>query len=301
MRFVSTALFAALFAVHASADWRQAKEVPPELSAETRAKFEAKLAEAKAAYAAQASADALIWVGRRTAYLGRSKEAIFLFSRGIAVYPQDARFYRHRGHRLLTLRCFAEAAADFEKGLELTAGKPDEVEPDGLPNAKNIPTSTLQFNLWYHLGLARYLQGDFEGAVAAYRGCLRVSRNPDTVVATTHWLYMALQRAGREGEAGITLGAVPDDIEVIEDHDYLKLLHLYLGKITPEEVEAGLGKDAAGGLSDASLGYGLANWHLYNGRAEEARRLFGRIVAGKEWSSFGYVAAEAELARANPD
>jgi tetratricopeptide (TPR) repeat protein len=295
MRVFISALILCLSIVASAADWREAKEAAPVLPAETRAKFEAKLAEAKAAYAKEASADNLTWVGRRTAYLGRYKEAIGIFTRGAAQFPQDARFLRHRGHRLLTLRCFAEAAADFEKGLELTAGKPDEIEPDGLPNAKNIPTSTLQFNLWYHLGLARYLQGDFEGAVAAYRGCMNVSKNPDTVVATTHWLYMALQRAGRTGEAGMVLGSVPDDIEVIEDHDYLKLLHLYLGKIAPEDMETALGKE--GGLSDASLGYGLANWHLYHGRAEVAEKLFRRIVAGDQWSSFGYVAAEAELAR----
>jgi len=297
MRILFSALCLGWGPLILAADWREAKEVAPALAAETRAKFEAKLAEAKAAYAKEASADNLIWVGRRTAYLGRYKEAIFLFSRGIVVYPKDARFYRHRGHRLLTLRCFAEAAADFEKGLELTAGKPDEIEPDGLPNAKNIPTSTLQFNLWYHLGLARYLQGDFEGAVAAYRRCLNVSRNPDSVVATTHWLYMALQRAGRTGEADMVLGAVPDDIEVIEDHDYLRLLHLYLGKIAPEDIESALGKDAAGGLGNASVGYGLANWHLYHGRAEEAEKLFRRIVAGDQWSSFGHIAAAAELVR----
>ncbi len=282
-------------AVVSAAGWREAKEVAPDLPAESRARFDTQLAEAQAAYAKEASADNLIWLGRRTAYLGRYKEAIALFTRGVEKFPKDARFLRHRGHRLLTLRCFTEAAADFEKGLELTAGKPDEIEPDGLPNAKNIPTSTLQFNLWYHLGLSRYLQGDFEGAVAAYRGCMNVSKNPDTVVATTHWLYMALQRAGRTGEADMVLGSVPDDIEVIEDHDYLKLLHLYLGKIAPEDMETALGKE--GGLSDASLGYGLANWHLYNGRAEEAAKLFRRIVAGDQWSSFGYIAAEAELVR----
>lgn len=299
MRFVVFAVGLVLGALAAAAGWREAKEVPPVLPEETRAKFEAQLAEAKAAYAKEASPDNLIWLGRRTAYLGRYKEAIALFTRGVEKFPQDARFLRHRGHRLLTLRCFAEAAADFEKGLELTAGKPDEIEPDGLPNARNIPTSTLQFNLWYHLGLARYLQGDFEGAVAAYRRCMNVSRNPDTVVATTHWLYMALQRAGRTGEADMVLGSVPDDIEVIEDHDYLKLLHLYLGKIAPEDMETALGRE--GGLSDASLGYGLANWHLYNGRAQEAGKLFRRILAGDQWSSFGYIAAEAELSRPAPD
>ena len=52
---------------------------------------------------------------------------------------------------------------------ELTSGLPDEVEPDGLPNAQNIPTGTLQFNIFYHLGLAHYLKGDLAAALDAYR------------------------------------------------------------------------------------------------------------------------------------
>jgi len=46
--------------------------------------------------------------------------------------------------------------------------KPNQIEPDGLPNAKNIPISTLKGNIWYHLGLAYYLKGDFENALWAY-------------------------------------------------------------------------------------------------------------------------------------
>ncbi len=49
-------------------------------------------------------ADALIWAGRRTAYIGRYREAIGIFSEGIARHPDDARMYRHRGHRYLTVR-----------------------------------------------------------------------------------------------------------------------------------------------------------------------------------------------------
>src|SRR5690349_16959693 len=124
---------------------------------------EAKLAEAQEALRKNPDdADALIWVGRRTAYLGRYQEAIEIFSQGIAKHPEDARFYRHRGHRYITVRNLGPAIRDFEKAAALIEGKPDEVEPDGLPNAKNIPTSTLQSNVWYHLGLSYYLQGDFE-------------------------------------------------------------------------------------------------------------------------------------------
>lgn len=50
-------------------------------------------------------------------------------------------------------------------------------------------------------------------------------------------------------------------------------------------------------LSNASVGYGLGNWLLYNGRAIEAKKIFRQIVDGSQWSSFGYIAAEVELSR----
>ena len=79
--------------------------------------MEAELADAVAAWEKDRSdADALIWVGRRTAYLGRYREAIGIFSDGIARHPADARMYRHRGHRYLTVREIDQAIADFEKG-----------------------------------------------------------------------------------------------------------------------------------------------------------------------------------------
>ena len=54
----------------------------------------------------------------------------------------------------------------------------------------------------------------------------------------------------------------------------------------------------AGGLEDVTTGYGLANWHLYNGRRAEAERVLGRILSVKsQWPAFGYLAAEAEAKR----
>jgi hypothetical protein len=57
--------------------------------------------------------------------------------------------------------------------------------------------------------------------------------------------------------------------------------------------------DAAGKdpVSEATLAYGVANWHLYNGRKDEAKALFQKIVTGPDWMPFGFIAAEAELAR----
>lgn len=274
-----------------------AREVPPQLSPETRRDFETKLNEARERFETNSqSSDNIIWLGRRTAYLGRYKDAIQIYTNGIQQFPNDARLYRHRGHRFITLRCFDAAIADLEKASRLTRGKPDEIEPDGLPNARNIPTSTLQSNIWYHLGLAHYLKGDFGRALRAYREAEKVSNNPDMLVATTHWLYMTLRRLGREKEASRTLLAVKDDLEVIENADYLKLINVYKNKLNATNIANELSGEAET-LSNATMGYGLGNWFLYNGQRAEAEKVFRRITAGSQWASFGYIAAEAELKR----
>lgn len=268
--------------------------VPAPLPEPVQVDREAKLAEAQAALERTPDdPDALIWVGRRLAYLGRYREAIEVYSRGIARFPADARFLRHRGHRYLTVRDFPRAAADLEKAARLIAGKPDEIEPDGLPNARNIPVSTLQSNIWYHLGLAHYLQGDFEKALAAYRECLAVSTNPDMLVSTTHWLYMTLRRLGRDAEAQEVLEPIRPDLDVIENGAYHLLTLMYKGELSPEGLQA----RAAGDLDPATLGYGLGNWHLYNGRKDEAVRIYREVLAGGAWAAFGYLAAEADLKR----
>ena len=41
----------------------------------------------------------------------------------------------------------------------------------------------------------------------------------------------------------------------------------------------------------------MGNWHLYNGDGARAMATFRRVLAGGSWASFGYIAAEAELAR----
>jgi tetratricopeptide (TPR) repeat protein len=270
---------------------------PPAPSAETSRELEAKLAEARAVYErAPQDADAIIWLGRRTAYLGRFGEAVEIFSEGVRLHPRDARMYRHRGHRYLTLRCFDRAAADLERAARLVRGRPDETEPDGLPNARNQPTSTLKTNVFYHLGLAYYLRGDFARARRAYRECLKFSKNPDMLAAASHWLYMTLRRLRRDAEARRVLDGVDEGAEVIENHDYRRLLLMYKGRATPERLLAEAAKDG-GSLSYASTAYGVGAWYAYTGRPEKALRIFLDITQTPQRTSFGYIAAEADLRR----
>ena len=270
--------------------------VPPPLPTEVRGQYEQRLAEARAAAErSPGDADATIWLGRRTAYLGRYREAIDIFSRGMSQHPRDARFYRHRGHRFITVRRFDDAVADLERAARLIAGRADEVEPDGLPNVRNVPTSTLHSNIWYHLGLAHYLRGDLEAALRAYREALAVSGTPDMLVATTHWAYMTLRRMGRPMDAAALLGPIQPGMDVIENGGYHRLLLMYKGLLGADEVLAATGD--ADPVQDATVGYGVANWHLYNGRRAEGEAMLRRVLASGQWPAFGYIAAEADLRR----
>ncbi len=260
-----------------------------------RSQMEAQLDSARQKLAADpTNADALIWVGRRLAYLGRYNDAVDVFSRGIREHPRDARFFRHRGHRYITLRRLDAAVADFQRAAQLIAGTEDEIEPDGMPNPLGIPTSTLHFNIWYHLGLAHYLRGDLEGALDAYQRCMAVSTNPDAIVATVHWKYMTLRLLGRDAQAHKLLDRVSREMEVIENHAYHRLILLYRGELPVDSIWHA---DAGASVEDVTTAYGVANWHIYNGRATAGVDLLRAIITRGQWPAFGHIAAEADLAR----
>ncbi len=274
-----------------------AKVIKPNLSEKAEKVYNENLEKAKVDYKRTPnSADAIIWLGRRTAYLGNYKEAIKIYTKGIEKHPKDARMYRHRGHRLISIRCFDDAIKDFKTAAKLIKGTPDQVEPDGLPNARNIPTSTLQSNIWYHLGLAYYIKGDFKKASKAYKNCLKVSKNPDMLVATMNWHYVTLRRLGKDEKAKKAITTIKDNLDIIENDSYYKLIKLYQGKIKAESLAKEIGSDT-NNLNNASMGYGLGNYYLINGQKEKATEIFKQITSGNQWSSFGFITAEAELKR----
>jgi len=253
----------------------------------------ARLASARNDYEADSgNADNIIWYGRRTAYVGDYRGAIEIFSAGIEKFPDDARFYRHRGHRYISIREFDRAIADLENAADLIEGGENEIEPDGLPNALNIPVSSLHGNIWYHLGLAYYLVEDWPNAYRAYKNGFDAGRNDDNRVSTTHWLYMIKRRMGDVEGAVPLLDVISADMDVIENMSYHDLCLLYKGEKTAQEL-LGEGEDSATG---AATVYGVANWYYYNGHEEKARELLEGLLATDSWSAFGFIAAEADLA-----
>lgn len=237
--------------------------------------------------------DNLIWFARFEAYKANYNEAIEILSQGIKNFPADARLYRHRGHRQISIRNFDAAIDDLEKAAQLIEGKENEIEPDGMPNKQNIPVSTLHGNIWYHLGLAYYLKDDMNNAFRGFKKCLDAGNNDDNIVSSTHWLYMILRRLNKEKEANSYLEAIKKDMKIIENFAYHDICLFYKGDKTLAELQG----DTAEGSSNDAIAYAIANWHLYNGDLLYAKPLYDKLLARDSWNSFGYIAAEADHVR----
>lgn len=269
----------------------------PPLAADVAARREADLERALADLERDPTdADAWIWVGRRLGYLGRFQEAERRFAEGAARFPADPRFPRHRGHRLITLRRFDGAERELERAAALFAGRPDEIEPAGLPNAAGIEIDWLGHSIPYHLGLARYLRGDWRGASDAFGTCLEVSRNEDARCSAAYWLVLALRRQGRAAAARGVLDELDGGrVQVVEYAAYRDLLRHFAGELSREELLAP-GR-AAGGVEFATRGYGAAAWARLEGDADAADALLDEVVEAGTWPAFGAIAAEADRAR----
>ncbi|WKN31247.1 tetratricopeptide repeat protein [Porifericola rhodea] len=245
--------------------------------------------------------DNIVWLGRRLAYLGRYQEAIETYTKGLQYFPNSAELYRHRGHRFISTRQFDRAIADLERSAILVKSIPISDEANGIPiplPEDNKPSS-LQFNIFYHLGLAYYLEGQYGKAAEAYEKCLEYSRTDDEIAATADWLYMAYRRMGEDEVAEETLAMIHEDMDIKENEGYFERLLMYKGMVEPDSL---LNINADVPLADRDLalatqGYGVGNFYMYNGEKQLGKQVLENIVEGRHWAAFGYIAAEADLAR----
>ena len=266
----------------------------PSFTSQQKIQLDSNLLTARQKFEKDPSEENYIWYGRRLAYRYHLSRAIEIFSEGIEKYPESYRLYRHRGHRYLSIREIDKAIADFKKASQLMEGKPIEIEPDGIPNALNTPLSSTQFNVWYHLGLCHYLKGDYEEAKSAYFNAMSVSNNNDLLVASLDWLYMTYQRQGKREAADSLLVYVTEETTVIENDSYLNRLRMYKGEMQPEQVLSPDSNTSDYDLALATQGYGVGNWYLYHGDTAKAKEIFKRVLDGKQFTAFGFIAAESD-------
>jgi Flp pilus assembly protein TadD len=201
------------------------------------------------------------------------REAIATFTKGMAIAPDNPLLYRWRGHRYLSVREFDKAQADLTKGLALD--------------------STL-YGILYHLGIVRFVRGDFAGAAALFARAQPRAPDAGELTGSTDWLWMSLMRAGRKAEAQAMLDRHPDSLAVDSAYAYARRLRLYRGQIGPDALFAPA--DTAD-VQVATLAYGLGNWYLVRGDTARAKEQFQRSVKSGGWPGFGFIVSEVELRR----
>ena len=199
------------------------------------------------------------------------REAIQTFTRGLAIAPNDPMLYRWRGHRYLSVRELDRAKTDLEKGFAL---------------------DSTNYGILYHLGIVRYIRGDFAGAAAMFQRAQPRAPDAGELAGSTDWLWMSLMRAGRKADAEAMLARRPDSL--VANNAYARRLKLYRGEIGPDAVFTPA--DTAD-VQVATLSYGLGNWYLVRGDTARAKTLFQRSVQSGGWPGFGFMVSEAELRR----
>lgn len=258
---------------------------------------------AKASYDRDPSLPHTVWYGRVLGFRYRIDEAIAVFTEGLERFPDSYELLRQRGHRYLSTRRFQEGQADLARAAALIENLPEWIEPDGEGNELPVPATSIQFNTWYHLGLAHYLLREWDAAEAAYRRCLEWvgPTDYDGLTACYDWLYMTLRRKGDEAGAARLLETLPEglaDEAFVEGPSYYRRLRMYRGELQPETLLAPeIGTQQIHDLETiyATQGYGVGNWYLQNGQSELAGAVFRQILEGRSKFAFGYVAAESDL------
>jgi tetratricopeptide (TPR) repeat protein len=236
--------------------------------------------------------DTWITYGRLLGTAMRFSDAVAVFEESVARFPDDPRMWRHLGHRRITVRRIDEAIVALERAAALVASRPDEPEPSTREGAPVI--DTLKQNVFYHLGLAHFLRGDFVPAEAAFRRCLEFSNNLDARCSASHWLYSTLKRQGDGPGASAVLDALPPVLEVLEYVAYRDLIRLYRGELDGDAHFATLDPKT---VDFATFGFGLGNLRLAAGDEAGATAVFRRCLEAQNWAAFGVIGSEAELAR----
>ena len=234
------------------------------------------VARAESAYARDPrNVERLVQLGLAHASVRQYREAILTFTRGLQLDPNNAILYRWRGHRYLSVREIDSAHADLTRGASLD--------------------STI-YAIWYHLGVVRFVRGEFATAADAFARGLRGPPDDNERAGSYDWLWMSLSRASRPAEARAVLERLRagDSLRVTSATAYVQRLRLYQGLVSPDQV---LTPADTSDIAVATLSFGVGNWYLVKGDTVQARAWFERAVRSGGWPAFGFIAAEAELRR----
>ena len=101
---------------------------------------------------------------------------------------------------------------------------------------------------------------------------------------------------GEKAKAVALLKTISKDMVLIESSAYHKRLLMYKGEILPDSLLKVKGEDSRDQqIKLATQGYGVGNWFWYNAHKHKAKEVYKKVLETKNWSAFGYIAAEVDI------
>ena len=236
----------------------------------------------------------IIEYGKALAAVGQMRAAIEVFNDGLSIYTESHELLRYRGHAFLMIREINQAIEDLQQAAFYARHSSKTADFPGFEQSSYASRFTMQYNIWYYLGVAFYVKGNYDKAVSSFRKCIDASFNDDMLVGATDWGYMAYRRIGNMQRANELIMAISNATKVSFYYAHLYNVFLYKQMKTPKELMNYFKNYEYEGNSATQL-YGVGSWFLHNGDASQAIQTFRKGVNDLNWNNVGVLAAESDL------
>ena len=164
--------------------------------------------------------------------------SLAIYDKGTTNCPDSYELYWYKTLHKTTTRDLVGAISDAECAVELIKGKPDHgLDIRVFLNPHGYYPYTINFMIWYHLGMAYYLNGDLEKAKQAYLECDNFIYGNDALAARSCWFYPVLRELGEYDQATALMTGIKDDIKIIADPGYGETSLLFKGTLSVADVQ----------------------------------------------------------------
>ncbi|MBK7234026.1 MAG: hypothetical protein IPH93_17610 [Saprospiraceae bacterium] len=254
----------------------------------------------------------------RTAYLGKLEEpkgylvygrayltngnvenAIQIFGKGSAKFPQVPDFYVYSGEAMLLGRQLRSAIDQFWKAGQNMEKSTSAEGISGMTGRDSLAGMSLQFRNYLLMGLAFQASKDFSSADKMFEVCGDFSTNSDLWIRSYYWQYECYHRSGRTDDIKNILSNVTPGMQISKSSQaYLDAMLFYKGEKSESElVDINTMPTTSAEAEDWLIkAYAVGVKYLLAKNQEKATDVFKKMMSTKYWNQLPYLAAESELA-----
>lgn len=245
------------------------------------------------------------WRGRREGFMGNYAKAVDIFTQGMELFPDSYALYRYRGYHLVRNYQYEEGLSDLRKAEDLIDGLDVTPVQEGIPGKSNFSPSTFKRNIYFFIAQTSMATGDYPTVVDYMDKSVATNQlrdKDDFLVSTSFFKYMAMRKMGQHEQAIAMVKAIPNGLDIIDNHSYYDAIMYLKGRYSRERFEGRA--DSLGRYAMAMVDQFESKEPTSNDReraaaeqkAMNARSLFTEVTND---NPKGYWLAEVELAGLN--